>query len=266
MIDKSGMRKIIGIVSLFLLLVGSANAQFTYGTTGLLHMPTADMQRDKTFMMGGGYLNRHATPAHWYYNTWNYYINITFFPWLEVGYTCTLHSAESLGGDKYGYSGFTNQDRSFHGRLRLWKEGWWKEWTPQIVVGVNDFTTGGAEDYTEMGVDGDGNGYLNRYYIAATKHLKWNGEWGIHAAYLYNRRNLDKLNGPAFGVDYQFALPETSALNKAVNGLNLMAEYDSKFVNVGAKYSVWKDHINIIGELRDCKHPSVGVFFKVHLK
>ena len=48
--------------------------------------------------------------------------------------------------------------------------------------------------------------------------------------------------------------------------MNLMAEYDSKFVNVGAKYSVWKDHINIIGELRDCKHPSVGVFFKVHLK
>lgn len=31
-----------------------------------------------------------------------------------------------------------NQDRSFHGRLRLWKEGWWKQWTPQIVLGVND--------------------------------------------------------------------------------------------------------------------------------
>ena len=259
-----GKRFLLGLLMASGVLI--AKAQFTYGTTGLLHMPTADMQRDKTFMMGGGYLNHHATPAHWYYNTWNYYINITFFPWLEVGYTCTLHSAESLGVDKYGYSGFTNQDRSFHGRLRLWKEGWWKEWTPQIVVGVNDITTGGAEDYTEMGVDGDGNGYLNRYYIAATKHIKWNGEWGIHAAYLYNRRNLDKLNGPAFGVDYQFALPETSALNKAVNGLNLMAEYDSKFVNVGAKYSVWKDHINIIGELRDCKHPSVGVFFKVHLK
>ena len=47
---------------------------------------------------------------------------------------------------------------------------------------------------------------------------------------------------------------------------HLMAEYDSKFVNIGAKYTLWKDHINIIGELRDCKYPSVGVFFKVHLK
>ena len=74
------------------------------------------------------------------------------------------------------------------------------------------------------------------------------------------------MNGPAIGVDYQFALSESSLLNKAVNHLNLMAEYDSKFVNIGAKYTLWKDHINIIGELRDCKYPSVGVFFKVHLK
>lgn len=41
-------------------------------------MPTAEMQRDKTFMFGGGFLEKHATPARWTYNTFNYYINITF--------------------------------------------------------------------------------------------------------------------------------------------------------------------------------------------
>lgn len=56
-------------------------------------MPTAEMQRDKTFMFGGGFLERHATPARWTYNTLNYYINITLFPWLEVAYDCTLHKA-----------------------------------------------------------------------------------------------------------------------------------------------------------------------------
>lgn len=66
------------VVSIMIVLCISASVQFTYGTTGLLHMPTADMQRDKTFMVGGGYLNKYATPDHWYYNTWNYYINITF--------------------------------------------------------------------------------------------------------------------------------------------------------------------------------------------
>ena len=259
------LRKLV-FVTCFMLLGVSAMAQFTYGTTGLLHMPTADMQRDKTFMFGGGYLNEHATPSSWYYDTWNYYINITFFPWLEVGYTCNLFKAEHLGLKPYGYSGFTNQDRNFSARLRLWKEGWWKEWTPQIVVGVNDFTTGAGEDYLDMAVEGNGNGYFNRYYIAATKHLSWYGQWGFHAAYLYNRRIRDKLNGPAFGFDYQFALAGEELWQKAVNGLNLMAEYDSKFVNIGARYTLWKDHINIVGELRECKHPSVGVYFKVHLK
>ena len=33
------------------------------------------------------------------------------------------------------------------------------------------------------------------------------------------KRGKDKLNGPAIGVDYQFALPEVSTLNKVVNGL-----------------------------------------------
>lgn len=83
---------------IFLILVGtlaymSLYAQFTTGTTGLLNMPTAEMQRDKTFMFGGGFLERHATPARWTYNTLNYYINITLFPWLEVAYDCTLHKA-----------------------------------------------------------------------------------------------------------------------------------------------------------------------------
>ncbi len=256
------MKRFLIIGSLLLLLSFSVKAQFTYGTTGLLHMPTAEMQKDKTFMAGGGYLNKHATPDRWYYDTWNYYINITFFPWLEIGYTCTIF--DEWLEDRQVY--MVNQDRSFHGRLRLWKEGWWKDWTPQIVIGVNDFTTGGTFEYTDMSVEGDGNGYHNRYFIAATKHLSWHGEWGIHAAYVYNKRGKDKLNGPCVGVDYQFALPESSTLNKVVNGLNLMAEYDSKFVNVGAKYTFWKDHINVIAELRECKYASVGVYFKVHLK
>ena len=260
------MIKKIGLVCLLSLLVNSVKAQFTYGTTGLLHMPTADMQREKTFLSGFSYMNEHAMPSSWFYNTWNYYINITIFPWLEVGYTCNLFSAEHLGVDQYGYSGYTNQDRSFHGRLRVWKEGWWKEWTPQIVVGVNDFSTGSGEDYLNMGVEGDGNGYFNRYYIAATKHFRWNGEWGFHAAYVYNKRHKDKLNGMALGVNYQFDLPQTSMLNKTINGLSFIAEYDSQFINVGARYRIWKDYINIIGELRECKHPSVGIFFKVHLK
>ena len=254
------MKRKLGIICLLCLSTIFAQAQFTYGTTGLLHMPTADMQKDKTFMAGGGYLNKHATPDRWSYDTWNYYINITFFPWMEVAYTCTIFD------EMRGNVRMKNQDRNFSGRLRLWKEGWWKEWTPQIVVGGNDVLHGSDEGGDIGAVTSGGNTLYQRYYIAATKHLSWHGEWGIHAAYVYSKRIGHKFNGPAIGVDYQFALPEVSTLNKVVNGLNLMAEYDSKFVNVGAKYTFWKDHINVIAELRECKFPSVGVYFKVHLK
>ena len=52
------------------------NAQI-WGTTGLLHMPTADMERDKTFKIGGNYLKKGTWGGNWPYDTWNYYLNIT---------------------------------------------------------------------------------------------------------------------------------------------------------------------------------------------
>lgn len=73
----------------------SLKGQAFYGTTGLLHAPTADMQKDKTFMVGGNMLDVNTLSRYWvrseYHSyTFNYYINITMFPWLEVAYTCTL--------------------------------------------------------------------------------------------------------------------------------------------------------------------------------
>ena len=249
-----------------------ADAQYVYGTTGLLHMPTAEMQRDKTFLFGTSYLDVAATPNHWGYDTFNYYINVTFFPWLEVGYTCTLHK---IGLPDYGYSyKFRNQDRSFHGRLRLWKEGWRKAWTPQVVLGANDPSTNdilGNPDKDEYGITGvgeTGNGHWNRWYLAVTKHVDFKhvGELGVHAAYVYNKRKDYHLNGPAVGADFRFCLPGDALYIKALNKLDLMAEYDSRTVNVGASYSIWKDHINLIAELTECRHFSGGIFFKVHLK
>ena len=42
------MIKKIVITSLFLCCTIVLSAQLTYGTTGLLHVPSAEMQRDKT--------------------------------------------------------------------------------------------------------------------------------------------------------------------------------------------------------------------------
>lgn len=92
-----------------------------------------------------------------------------------------------------------------------------------------------------------------------TKHLFFKnvGEVGFHLAYVYNRRKENHLNGPCIGFDFRpfFCQP-----------LELMAEYDSQTVNLGVGYSIWKDHVNLIGELNNFKYFSAGIFFKIHLK
>ena len=65
-------RKII-VIGLFVCFPLSLLAQLTYGTTGLLHAPSAEMQRDKTVMIGGNFLNKEITPAGWTYHTHNYF-------------------------------------------------------------------------------------------------------------------------------------------------------------------------------------------------
>ncbi|MDO4163760.1 MAG: YjbH domain-containing protein [Bacteroides sp.] len=245
----------------------SAKAQYVYGTTGLLHMPTADMQEDKTVMCGASYLDVEATPGEWDYNTWNYYLNVTIFPWLEIGYTCTLFKI-GIPNEGYSYK-FRNQDRHFDIRLRVWKEGWYRDWTPQVVLGTDD---PGTTSFTDSGVTSTtssvGNGYWSRFYLAVTKHFAWQniGELGIHAAYVYNRRRYYHLNGPAVGVNFRLRPMTDTFLGKVANGLNLMAEYDARTMNCGLMYSLWKEHINVQIELTGCRHLSAGIMLKTWLK
>ena len=42
---------IYGTVLLMVVCLQQTKAQYVYGTTGLLHAPSADMQRDKTFLL-----------------------------------------------------------------------------------------------------------------------------------------------------------------------------------------------------------------------
>lgn len=256
----------------------SVSAQALYGTTGLLHAPTAEMQKDKTLMIGGNVL--HLVPLQYLKTneikyTFNYYLNITIFPWLEVGYTCTINYAEH--GSTYfppqSWGKYTNQDRAFNARIRLWKEGWWKPWTPQIVLGLDDPTShesygGGAIKFDEEGMQ---NNHFTRYYLAATKHFNFNGigTLGVHAAYVdYRASWFPHYKRPAIGANFKFNQlnHQDNWVIKAVNGLNLMAEYDARTVNVGFEYSFWKDYINAVAELNNGKYFSGGVIFKVHLK
>jgi hypothetical protein len=219
------------------------------------------MQRDGTFMIGGNFLNKYNVPnmVRWDNNfTYNYYVNITFFHFLKVSYICTLFRALHNGTLPESYWGdFTNQDRHFAARFQLVKESEYFNFMPSLVLGVNDPTTTAYADITDLAVTGNGNGFFNRWYVAATKHFQLPyGELGVHATYLYNKRTDYPLNGPAIGVNFCPAIHQN---------LNLIVEYDAKTVNVEATYSLWADHFNLMMELQEGKYFSAGLVYKVNL-
>lgn len=242
------------IVALLCCLSSSVFAQLSYGVTGLLHAPSAEMQRDKTFMIGGNFLNKELTPPTWYYHTYSYFLNVTILPWVEVAYVCTLFKAEALGLAPYGYSGFTNQDRHFALRLRALKEGQFWKYMPAVVVGTSDPFTSTNSQLAPT----EGNGYFNRFYIAATKHIPITGkeEIGVHLSYLYNVRKEYKLNGVAVGLTYNPSFHPQ---------LRVIAEYDSKDFALGATYLLFK-HLHVQVEMQRMKYFSGGLTYKIHLK
>jgi len=239
-------------------------------------MPTAEMQKDKTVMLGGSFLNKNVTPECWNYNTYNYYINVTFLPFIEVSYACTLNKGKPDGyWPEETWGKFTNQDRQFSIRLRIIKENQFWKYMPAIVLGGNDITTRDWQATNNKNENSgfgnpleEGNGHWSRYYIVLTRHFNFTqiGLFGIHAAYLYNKREEYHINGPAFGGNFRFTILGNNFLQKTLNGLNLMTEYDSRTINTGIGYSFWKDHINFVTELNDFKYLSCGIYFKVHLK
>lgn len=264
------------------------------GTTGLLYAPTADMQQHKTFIMGGGQLNLHNLSRHFadpeVNHTYNYYVNITPFPWLELGYTCTLVHAPH--GSKYFpehvWGKYCNQDRAFYGRLRVWKEGWYNEWFPQVVIGLDDPATHrgyGGGSITTSSTQG-GNNYLTRYYMAATKHFYYvgYGVLGAHLSMIAGRSKVDpNYTKPAAGVNFRVQTLEGGeglfcgepfCWQQIVNGINVMAEicpgYSGRAVkqqlNLGAEYQLYQDHIHLVAALNDGKHFSWGVQYRVHFK
>ena len=247
------MQKRVILCILLLCFTFTLSAQLTYGTTGLLHAPSAEMREDKTVMLGANFLNKEITPPTWYYHTYNYYLNVTILPWLEVAYTCTLFKAEALGLKPYGYSGFTNQDRYFSVRLRALKEGQFWKHMPAVVLGTSDpFTSSVCVIASEQG-----NGYYNRFYLAATKHVRVGRETiGVSLSYVYNRRREYKLNGVAAGVTYNPSFHPQ---------LRLIAEYDSRDFALGATYLLF-NHLHAQVELQRMKYFTGGLTFQFRLK
>lgn len=221
------------ILSILLLIYASLSvAQSTSGSTGLLNIPSADMQQDGIFMAGGNYLPEAFSLNAFPYNTVNYYFNVTFLPFVEINYRLTLIKTERSKA-KYG-----EQDRSFGVRLRLFKE---KKYIPAIVIGGNDI-------YSQE--SGKGNQFFSSLYGVGTKTFQAKGHiFKVTAGIGFNAFSRNQLEGFFGGITYSPAF---------LQKLSLMADYDTNAVNLGASALFFKrlylnvflnDFNNIVGGL-----------------
>lgn len=247
-------RYAIPVIFWFCCLSGLQAQQYT-GMSGLIHVPTADMDKEGDIRIGAHFLNREMTPDESYfysngkkYHTFSHYLSITPFSWVEIGYTCTLLRKKSKPNSS-AFGHYEQKDRYFSAKLRPLKEG---KWWPSLAVGFNDYWDSRAD------VSGEGGElYFGNIYVAATKHIEMAGhEWGIHVAYREYRRDYNsKWNGVVGGITYNPSF---------ARNLRGIVEYTGNEINIGADCLLWK-HLLLQASLQDGKYFSGGVCFQMNL-
>lgn len=267
---KQGYRHTMGIFMIFSGLVLAAlpaRAQFADCSTGLLQMPTAEMQPEATFMITNNYLNKHALPSSgWGYDSFQYGFTVSFWGRVEMGYVCTIFDGKRRPNPSERDKIMFNQDRHFTGRVLLLREGeFGQAWMPALVAGISDPTTGaGGGDYLTGDVTGNGNCFFNRNFIVLTKHFRtgW-GEIGAHAGYQFNRRRDYAIDAPCAGVDWR---PVWLHGKGILDDLDLILEYDSRTVNMGFIASVWDRRFEAMFEWQNFRWVNFGLRYRLRLK
>lgn len=260
------MKKAILFILFLSLGAGMARAQFADSSTGLLQMPTAEMQPDGTFMITNNYLNRHSlSSGAWGYDTFQYGFTITFWSRVEVSYVCTIFDGKRKPKPSERDLLMFNQDRHFSGRLQVLKEGeFGLAWMPALVVGISDPTTGaGGGDYLNPDVTKGNNAFFNRNFVVLSKNIPtaW-GNVGVHAGYQFNWRRDYRINGPCAGVSWR---PVWLNDRWILDGVNLIAEYDSRTPNIGFIASIWENRFEAMFELQNFQWVNFGLRYKLGL-
>lgn len=260
-------------IVLMALLLGSgiARAQFAGCSTGLLQIPTADMQEDGTFMITNNFLNKHSLPSKgWNYNTFQYGIGISLWGRVEISYVCTIFNGawDPRPHEEIDYREviMRNQDRHFIARICLLREEeFGLKWVPALVIGVSDPTTGGTTDYTnQRDVSGIDNCFFNRNYIVLSKHFPTRyGSLGAHLGYQFNRRRDYPIDGPCLGLNWS---PIWLQQRGILDQLEVIAEYDSRTVNLGFIASIWGNRFEAMFELQNFQWINFGLRYKLKLR
>lgn len=247
-------RRILSLLLLLLLPVGSCVvfAQQYTGMTGLLHVPSAEMDTIETLRLGV-----HAIPAEMMpdemrfegekYASSSWYVSAMPLKWLEAGYSFTLmkfHRNLNKNSDEVG---FYSKDRYFSLRLRPLKEG--RYW-PSVVIGGNDVIgqrDGDSESF-----------YFRNFYVAASKHIDL--PFGVLGGHLAYRKWAKSFNNRWDGVVGGITLRPS-----IYSPLRAIAEYDGDGINIGTDCVLFR-YVQLQASLMKCRYLSAGAAVRIELR
>ena len=240
----------------FICSAASIIAQNYHGTTGLLSVPSAEMDSAGTFRGGATFLHKAMMPNMSYYgdgkpfNAPCYTVGITAFKWLELSYTGTL--VKTHGGGTSEKLKYFNEDRHFNVKfLPLYEGRWW----PAIAVGWDDI---GNLKSLKINSSMTTNNFFECMYVVGTKHIDLkSNELGFHLAYRHypSAKNRER-RGLAGGMTFRPAF---------YRPLRFIGEWDGIGVNVGADVLLWR-HLFIQAALVHGRGFMGGVSYRYQIK
>lgn len=245
---------IIAALMLLWLLPQTGKAQQYTGISGLVHVPSGEMNHEGDAFIGAHFLNKAMTPDTGFiyygdgekYHTFDYFVSLTPFSWLELSYVCTERIYRK---DAQGHVINWSKDRYASVKIRPLKEG---KYHPAITIGGNDVLTAGyLPGHSEVQL------YFCNFYAAATKHFTFGGnELGLTLCYRYYLRGYNaKWNGIVGGITFRPAFfPQA----------RLIAEYTGNEFVTGLDMLLWQ-HLRLQVSLKDFKHFYGGICLQFNL-
>lgn len=239
----------------FWLLPQIGNSQQYTGISGLVHVPSGEMHHEGDAFIGVHFLNKNMLPDQGFlypayvgekYHTFDYYLALTPFSWLELSYVCTERIRSK---DQQGNVVKWSKDRYASIKIRPIKEG---KYRPAVAIGCNDIATS-AFDLSQPNVQL----YFLNWYAAATKHFRFSGnELGVTIAYRYYYRDYNaKWNGIVGGITFR---PSFFPQGR------LIAEYTGNDFILGMDALLWH-HLRLQASVKDFKYVSAGVCLQFNL-
>lgn len=133
------------LISILLCLPAFVFSQQYTGMSGLIHVPSADMDNERDVRIGSHFLNKQFLPDEAFdykgkYHSADFYVSITPFARVEIGYTFTLRKGnrEYFAPNDIGYH---RKDQYISLKVQPLKEKEGK-WWPSVAIGTNDPKTG----------------------------------------------------------------------------------------------------------------------------